>query len=151
MQLCCFIKTTHHMQNCTTQNKQIVVQFNRECIEQGRQKSFEQLLSDQVINHSAPAGMPPGRESFYPFLKNVLHKGFSDLSVEILEQVAERDLVATRKKIRGLHTGEIFGIAPSGKAIEIDVIDIIRLQDGRYVEHWGQSNFEAVLRQLGFK
>ena len=88
------------MNYTTEQNKQIVIRFNRECIEQGISKSFEDLLSAQVINHSAPAGMPNGRESFYYFLNSILRKGFPDLKVEILEQVAERDLVSTRKKIR---------------------------------------------------
>jgi predicted ester cyclase len=132
----------------TEQNKAIVMRFNKECIEQGKEDSFSEILSDNVINHSAPAGMPKGKESFYYFLNDVLRKGFPNLTVEIMEQVAERDLVTTRKKIRGTHTGEIFGIAPSNKEVEINVIDIIRLENGKYAEHWGQSNFADVLKQL---
>lgn len=132
----------------TEQNKQIVVQFNKECIEQGKPEAFEQLLSDKVINHSAPAGMPNGKESFYFFLNNVLRQGFPNLKVEILDQIAERDLVTTRKKIVATHTGEIFGVAPSNKEVAINVIDIIRLEDGKYVEHWGQSNFDEVMKQV---
>ena len=62
----------------TEQNKQIVIRFNKECIEQGIPSSFEELLSDTVINHSAPAGMPNGKESFYFFLDNVLRRGFAN-------------------------------------------------------------------------
>lgn len=130
------------------QNKQIVVQFNKEGIEQGRPEAFEQLLSDKIINHSAPSGMPNGKESFYFFLNNVLRQGFPNLKVEILDQIAERDFVTTRKKIMATHTGEIFGIAPSNKEVVINVIDIIRLEDGKYVEHWGQSNFDEVMKQI---
>jgi predicted SnoaL-like aldol condensation-catalyzing enzyme len=132
----------------TEQNKQIVAQFNKECIEQGNPEAFEQLLSDQVINHSAPAGMPNGKESFYFFLNNVLRQGFPNLKVEILDQIAERNLVTTRKKIMATHTGKIFGIAPSNKEVVINIIDIIRLEDGKYVEHWGQSNFDEVMKQI---
>lgn len=132
----------------TEQNKQVVVQFNKECIEQGKEESFENLISNNVINHSAPTGMPNGKESFYFFLNNVLRKGFPNLKVEILDQIAERDLVTTRKRIMATHTGEIFGIAPSNKEVVINVIDIIRLADGKYVEHWGQSNFEEVMKQI---
>jgi predicted ester cyclase len=136
------------MQNTTDQNKAIVTRFNKECIEQGNLQSFDTLLAPDVINHSAPAGMPNGKESFTYFLLKVLRKGFPDLRVEILEQVAERDLVTTRKKIKATHTGEVMGILPTGKPVEINVIDIIRLQDGKYKEHWGQSNFAEVLGQL---
>ena len=136
------------MSKTTEQNKQVVIRFNKECIEAGRKESFEELLSEQVINHSARPGMPNGRESFYFFLIEVLRKGLSGLCVEIMDQVAEGDRVCTRKKIRGRHTGELLGIPPSNKEVEIVVIDIIRLENGRYVEHWGQSNFDEVLKQL---
>lgn len=135
----------------TELNKQIVVRFNKECIEQGKPESFEELLSDKVVNHSAPAGMPNGKESFYFFLNNVLRQGFPNLKVEILDQIAERDLVTTRKRIVATHTREFFGIPVSNKEVEIKVIDIIRLQDGKYVEHWGQSNFDEVLKQISEK
>lgn len=75
----------------TEQNKAIVVRFNKEFIEQGNENSFDELLSDNVINHSAPTGMSNGKESFYFFLNNVLRNGFPNLTVEILEQVAEKD------------------------------------------------------------
>jgi predicted ester cyclase len=132
----------------TTQNKSIVRRFNTECIELGNENSFKELLADDVINHSAPKGMPNGVESFHNFLNGILRKGFSELVVEIKEQIAERDLVATRKKITGIHSGEIFGISPTHKKVEINVIDIIRLKDGKYAEHWGQSNFAEVIQEL---
>lgn len=132
----------------TEQNKQIVVQFNKECIEQGKQEALEKFHSNKVVNHSISEGMPNGKESFYFFLNNVLRQGFQNLKVEILEQVAERDLVTTRKKIIATHTGEIFGIAPSNREVVINIIDIIRLENGQYVEHWGQSNFGEILKQI---
>jgi len=134
------------MSYSTEQNKAIVRRFNKECIELGLAASFEELLADDVVNHAAPFGKPNGKESFKFFLNEVLRKGFPDCKVEILEQVAENDLVTTRKKITGTHTGEIFGIAPTNKSVEIQVIDIIRLKDGKYKEHWGQTNFHEILR-----
>ena len=136
------------MTNTTEQNKAIVRRFNAECIEQGISASFKELLADNVINHSAPANAPNGPESFYYFLNDVLRKGFPDLKVDIHEQMAERDLVTTRKTIYATHTGAIFGIAPSGKKVEIKVIDIIRLHNDQYAEHWGQSNFAEVMQQI---
>ena len=38
---------------------------------------------------------------------SALLQGFPDASVEISEQLAERDLVATRKTLRGTHLGEL--------------------------------------------
>jgi len=136
------------MSNNTDQNKAIVRRFNKECIEQGNSQTLRDLLADDVVNHSAPSGTANGANSFHYFLNEVLRKGFPDLKVEILEQIAEGDLVTTRKRIVATHTGEIFGIAPSNKPVELDVIDIIRLKGGKYVEHWGQSNFSEVIARL---
>jgi predicted ester cyclase len=135
------------MSYSTEQNKTIVRRFNKECIEQGLSASFEELLAADVINHAARPGRPKGKESFYFFLNEVLRKGFTNLEVEILEQIAEDDLVTTRKKIRGIHSGEVLGHAPTHRPVEFNVIDIIRLKDGRYQEHWGQTDFFEVLRQ----
>ena len=48
----------------------------------------------------------------------------------------------------GTHTGEILGISASNKEVEINVIEIVRLRNGKYVEHWGQSNFDEVVKQI---
>ena len=132
----------------TEQNKAIVIRFNREIIEQGNMDSFKELVSDKVINHAAPPGTPTGPESMVNFIQHILRAGFSDIKVDILEQVAERDLVTTRKKINGRHTGTVMEIPPSEKNVVINVIDIIRLKDGKYAEHWGISNFQEVLSQI---
>jgi predicted ester cyclase len=136
------------MSYTTEQNKAIVSRFNHECIGQGLAASFEELLAGDVVNHSAPVGRPNGKESFSAFLNGILRKGFPDCKVEILAQVAEGDFVTTRKKITGTHSGEIMGIAPTNRFVEIQVIDMIRLEDGKYKEHWGQTDFFEVLRAL---
>lgn len=130
----------------TELNKAIVRRFNKEIIEQGTMDSFKELVADNVINHSAPAGFPNGPESMIFFISNVLRNGLTDIQVDILDQVSEGDKVTTRKIISGTHTGEFMGVPPSNKKIVINVIDIIRLQDGKYAEHWGLSNLSDVLK-----
>lgn len=132
----------------TTQNKQTVIRFNKEFIEQGSMDAFKELVADDVINHNAPAGSSHGPDSMLYFLKHVLQAGFPDLQVEILDQVAEGDKVTTRKVFHATHTGEVMGIPPSHKKVSIHVIDIIRLRDGKYIEHWGASNFSDVLKEI---
>ena len=63
-------------------------------------------------------------------------------------RVAEGDRVTTRKTIRGTHAGPLPDIAPTGMVVAIEVIDIVRLRDGRYIEHWGINTLPAVLAQL---
>ena len=139
------------MQTNTEQNKALVMRFNKEVIEQGNRESFKELVSDNVHNHAAAPGSPSGPESMSHFLFEILRKGFPDIQVEILDQVAEGDKVTSRKILRGTHRGEFLGIAATGKKMEIHVIDIIRLENGKYAEHWGMSNIPEVLAQLAAK
>jgi predicted ester cyclase len=44
--------------------------------------------------------------------------------------------VANRYTIRGTHTGDFFGQPPTGERFEIKGMDMVRVQDGRLVEHW---------------
>uniref|UniRef100_UPI0004891336 ester cyclase n=1 Tax=Burkholderia sp. WSM2232 TaxID=944436 RepID=UPI0004891336 len=63
-------------------------------------------------------------------------------------QLVDGDKVTTRKTISGTHTGSLFGIEPSGQRLTIDVIDIVRVRDGQYVEHWGLNTLAAVIARL---
>jgi predicted ester cyclase len=132
----------------TEQNKARVIRFNKEFIEQGNLDSFKELVAPDVINHSAPPGASSGPESMTYFILEVLRKGFPDIQVEIFDQVAEGEKVTTRKALHATHTGVFMGIPPSGKKVVIQVIDIIRLRDGQYIEHWGISNLAEVIMEI---
>jgi len=40
------------------------------------------------------------------------------------------------------------GIGATGRAVSIDVIDIVRVVDGRCIEHWSINTLQSVLTQL---
>jgi predicted ester cyclase len=48
----------------------------------------------------------------------------------------ERDLVATRKTLRGTHLGELWDLPPTGNRVEFEFVDIFRMADGKLIEHW---------------
>jgi len=129
-------------------NKAAVLRFNKEVIEQGKEASLRELVAESFVNRSAPPGSPAGRDAMWFFLGTILRGAFPDLEVEVHDQVAEGDKVTTRKTIRGTHKGELFGIAPTEKKAEIQVIDVVRLENGRYVEHWGVNTLSEVIAQL---
>jgi len=128
------------MNNCEKTleaNKAVVRHFNQAVIEEGDEVAFRELVAPDFINRTTPAGGPSGPDGFLFTLVHVLRPALSDLSVEIHDQVAEGDKVTTRKTIRGNHTGELLGVPATGRPIAIAVIDIVRVKDGRYMEHWG--------------
>ena len=128
--------------------KAIVRRFNVEVIQDGKRASFDELMDSEFINKSAPEGTPAGPESLWDFFQNVLRPALSNFQVTIHDQIAEADKVTTRKTFTGTHTGPIFGIAPTGRQVTIDAIDIIRVRNGKYFEHWGQNSLPSVLAAL---
>lgn len=128
--------------------KNVVRRFNTEVIEEGRRSSFEELMAPNFVNRSAPLDAPNGPESMWHTFENVLRPALGNLQVHIHEQVCEGELVTTRKSVTGTHSGVLMGIAPTGRGVSIDVIDIVRIRDGRYVEHWGINTLASVLAQL---
>ena len=80
--------------------------------------------------------------------QNVLRPALAGMKVTIHDQVGESDKVTTRKTISGTHVDTLLGIEATGKPVSIDVIDIVRIEDGRYAEHWGINNLSTVLAGL---
>jgi len=101
-----------------------------------------------VVDHAAAPGTPPGIAGVKAF-HDAFHAAFSGLHADIHQQVAEDDMVVTRKTFRGTHTGDFMGIPPTGKEVELGVIDIVRIRDGQIAEHWNQLDQLGLLRQLG--
>ncbi|VVS96099.1 conserved hypothetical protein [Sphingomonas sp. EC-HK361] len=128
--------------------KAVVTRFNEEVIVKGDRTSFEALIDPDFVNRSAPEGAPNGPESMWNTFENVLRPALANLSVAIHDQIAEGDKVTTRKTITGIHHGTLMGVEASGRAVAIDVIDIVRIANGRYAEHWGLNTLQTVLAQL---
>ena len=77
-----------------------------------------------------------------------LLQAFPDATMEVNEQLAERDLVVTRKTFRGTHLGVLWGLPPTGNRVEWEFIDIFRVSDGKLVEHWTSMDLDALRSQV---
>jgi len=62
--------------------------------------------------------------------------------------IAERDLVAMRGTIRGVHRGPFAGIPPTGNAVSSPFMIVYRVRDNHIVEHWLQFDGAALVAQL---
>lgn len=59
-----------------------------------------------------------------------------EFTVELL--IESDDLVVSNWSVRGTHTGTAFyDVAPSGRPVHINGTAILRVRDGKIVEHWG--------------
>jgi steroid delta-isomerase-like uncharacterized protein len=61
---------------------------------------------------------------------------FPDLRVTVEDQLAEEDKVVTRWSVRGTHSGEFLGLAPTGDEVTVSGIEFDRIVGGRIDEAW---------------
>lgn len=129
-------------------NKAIVRRFNEAFITQGDMDVFNQILAPDFVNHSAPPGVSPGAEGVQQLFA-LYRAAFPDLRAEIYDLIAEGDKVVTRKAFHGTHLGPLMDLPPTGRTVTIGVIDIVRVENGRIVEHWNVVDQLGMLQQLG--
>lgn len=99
----------------------------------------EDIISNQYVNHQEPdveGGVSARGLKDWKELVNGYHDSFSDSKVQIMQQIAEGDLVATRWEFTATHTGEYMGIAPTGREITWTGVQIDRYEGGKIVESW---------------
>jgi steroid delta-isomerase-like uncharacterized protein len=132
----------------STENKALVRRFLAEGIERGDPAAFDELLAPDVADHAAAPGLPPGREGWRRN-RAIMAAGFPDLRFAIEDLLADGDKVIARTVFTGTHRGDFFGLRATGKAVTVSSIHIFRIDDGRIVEHWANSDDLAMLRQLG--
>jgi predicted ester cyclase len=77
-----------------------------------------------------------------------VHAMAPDMSFVIEDAVQVGDTLWARVRARGTASGPFFG-PPSGRPVDITVVDIVRVVDGRIVEHWGVPDRFALLAQTG--
>jgi predicted ester cyclase len=130
------------------QNKALMRRFVEEYQTNHDDAVLYELLSEDFVDHSALPGMSADREGV-KVLFDGFHEAFAGFRAHIDDQVAELDKVVTRKTFTGRHVGDFMGLAPTGKDVVIKVIDIVRISDGRVVEHWNVVDQLGLLRQLG--
>ncbi|HEY7257837.1 MAG TPA: ester cyclase [Gaiellales bacterium] len=130
------------------ESKKVVRRFIDEYQTGASDAAFAELLDPDVVDHSRPPGIARGAEGVRQQFDG-FRAGLPDFRATILHQVAEGDLVITHKVFNGTHTGELLGIPPTGREVEILVMDVVRVADGRIVEHWGVVDRLGLLQQLG--
>ncbi len=106
------------------------------------------LFAADFVDHSVPPGLPSSREGVKMQFA-IFFSAFPDLHVVIHDQVAEGDRVVTRKTFHGTHQGDLMGIPPTGRSVAFDVIDILRVQDGKITDHWNVVDQLGLMQQIG--
>jgi steroid delta-isomerase-like uncharacterized protein len=126
-----------------------VVRRNTEEVQgRGNFEVFEELFATDFIDHTPQPNMTPNKQGVRD-LYHRLRAAFPDFYADIHWQAADGGLVTTYKTYHGTHQGTFLGVAPTGRKIQFETVDVMRVRDGKITEHWGVANLFSLMQQLG--
>jgi steroid delta-isomerase-like uncharacterized protein len=108
-------------------------------------RSFPELFAETYIQHSgrSPSGLAAQIENFQRIIASM-----PDLQLRIEDRIIAGDKVVARTTYSATHSQPIRGIAPTGKAFTFRTIDIWRVENGKFAEHWDLTDVAEVLNKL---
>jgi steroid delta-isomerase-like uncharacterized protein len=109
--------------------------------------AVEELFAPEFVSHNMPPELPAGVPGVRRFFET-FRDAFPDVEVTIDELVADGDRAAVATTMTGTHTGELMGMAPTGRRVSVTGIDLVRVEAGRIVEHRGLTDTVGLMRQL---
>ncbi|MFO0995295.1 MAG: ester cyclase [Alphaproteobacteria bacterium] len=100
----------------------------------GNPGSVDEMVSPDFIGH-----LDGGKTRTIESLKRdiaVFQTALGGLHETVDDMIAEGDRVAVRYTLHARHTGDFYGVKPTGKTIKVSGIEIFRIADGKIVEFW---------------
>lgn len=129
-------------------NKRVALETLEAIWKSGEDEVAERLIHPDYVNHEAAADRPGGPEGFKETARR-LRRAFAALRIEPLDVIAERDQVVIRARFSGRHVAPFAGMPVTGREFSVESTHIVRILDGRIVEHWVNRDDAGMLRQLG--
>jgi predicted ester cyclase len=132
----------------TGELKQLVRDLYDDVLNRHDLDALDRYCAAEYVDHNPPtpgsrATLPETKAAFADWLRI-----FPDFAVTVEDQIAEGDRVVSRLRARATHRGEFNGVPASGRTVEWDGIDIVRIVGGRVVERWGVFDDLSLMDQI---
>lgn len=134
----------------TNQTKEIAIDhFTR--LSSGDIAGAAALMAEDCVDHGA-LPQAQGRAGFTAIM-NKVRKAFPDMRQTLDDLLVDGDKAVLRITCSGTQTGPFefvhLPMPATGKAVKFEQIHIVRVANGKIVEHWLGQDSLALFRQLG--
>lgn len=128
--------------------KALVRSYIEEVWTRGNLDAVDTYFGQNYRRHLSPTLEPLSLEGQKQRLAG-FRAAFPDVRIIVEDVFSEDNYVIFRSTMQGSHRGAFQGIEPTGKTITVSLIDILRVENGKFVEHWGGPDLYDLLKQLG--
>jgi len=107
--------------------------------------SFPEIHTESYIQHSgrSPNGLAAQIENF-----RAIFGRMPDVQARVEDRIIAGDKVVSRMTFSATHTHPLLGIAPTGRRFALRTIDIWRVENGKFAEHWDIVDYQGLQKQL---
>jgi len=127
----------------------LVRRLTNEVFLDGNVAALDELIADDFTTHDPPPGIPATKDGMRQLAEMVV-AAFSDRATTFDEYIDTADgRVVENWAMTGKHTGEAFGLPPSGQETVVRGVEIWRCANGKIVEHWGAVDMSDVFMKAG--
>jgi predicted ester cyclase len=116
-------------------------------INEGNLDAADELFTEDFVDHG-PMGDSHGIEAFKQMVA-AWRTAVPDVHCEVTDVFSDGDKVAWLVRTTGTHTGEMMGMPPSGRSIDLVSPNIGYIRDGRAAEHWADQSMFQFMVQIG--
>jgi steroid delta-isomerase-like uncharacterized protein len=131
----------------STENEAVVRRFFDEFCNGRRAEAADEIIASDYVSHGPQA--PPAEGPDGVKARVGLYQDSVDGHWDVQEILSTGDRVIARWIGRGTHRGELMGIEPTGKSIEVEAISVFRIDGGKIAEEWTVWDALGLLQQVG--
>lgn len=124
-----------------------VVHHIIELLNRGDLDGAERFMAPDAVNHAAPPDAERGPAGFRPAWED-LRAAFPDWTFRIEDSATEGDVVCNRYVNSGTQRGAFAGYRATGRSFTALGLDMVRVRDGRVLEHWALLDLAAMAETL---
>jgi predicted ester cyclase len=108
----------------------------------------DSFVAENFVEHQQMPGMQPGPAGLKAMIVG-WHAAFPDMQMTITDMAADSDKVWVHSTMSGTMKGPMMGMKPTGKTFQAEAFDLVRIENGKAVEHWGSMDNAGMMQQLG--
>jgi steroid delta-isomerase-like uncharacterized protein len=107
--------------------------------------TFGEIHTEGYIQHSGRSadGLAAQIENFRGIFARI-----PDVEARVEDTIVAGDKVVARMTFAGTHTTPLQGIPPTGRRFALRTIDIWRVENGKFAEHWDVVDYQGLQKQL---
>lgn len=134
------------MMSLSTQDRATVDLFYRAFV--GEPELLDQVVTPDWQDIPLAPGQGPGPEGIKPMIAG-MKASIPDIAITVHDVISDGDMIGVRAEITGTHSGEFFGVAPTGRAFAVALHEFHRIKDGRLTHTYHLEDWFGWLNQVG--